>query len=93
MDEIAKLQRDGGKFLRRIPAVEEIDMNRIPPYTPPSDDTQLLKFAQESKVKYVMSTSTISSALSKKYRVMARSNVLHFFRFQIPRFLAAFRDL
>lgn len=39
----------------------------IPPYTPPSQDALLTKFAVESEVKYVMSTSTISSALSQMY--------------------------
>ncbi len=39
-------------------------MDKIPPYIPPSDDSLLLKFAKESKIKFVMSTSTISSALT-----------------------------
>jgi hypothetical protein len=62
MSEMAKVQPDRGEFLRTIMDPSEIDMDRIPPYTPPSEDKLLLKFARESKVKYVMSTSTISSA-------------------------------
>jgi len=46
-------------------------MTRIPPYTPPSQDKLLLKFAKESNIKYVMSTSTISSALSHMYYLFA----------------------
>ena len=67
MSEMAKVQPDSGDFLRTILQPEQIDMDRIPPYTPPSQDKLLLKFARESKVKYVMSTSTISSALSQMY--------------------------
>jgi hypothetical protein len=62
MSEMAKVQPDRGEFLRTIMDPSEIDMDRIPPYTPPSEDKLLRKFARESKVKYVMSTSTISSA-------------------------------
>lgn len=66
MDQMAKLNTDDdGAFLRRIAQIEEIDFNRIPGYNPPSKDPLLLKFARESEVKYIMSTSTISSALSK----------------------------
>ncbi len=39
---------------------EEIDFNAIPRYVPPSQDALLRKFARESKIKYIMSTSTIS---------------------------------
>lgn len=67
IEEISKLQPDGGTFLRKIPNVEDVSFDEIPPYIPPSQDKLLLKFAQESKIKYVMSTSTISSVLSQIY--------------------------
>ena len=54
------MQSDGGKFLKNIPKIEDMDLDRIPKYVPPSNDELLLKFARESKIKYVMSTSTIS---------------------------------
>lgn len=67
MKEIAKLQADEGAFLRRIPQPDEIDWNRVPGYKSPSKDPLLLKFAKETKTKYIMSTSTISSSLSQIY--------------------------
>ena len=66
MDDLAQLYNDGGDFLRRIPQPEEIDFDRIPGYYPPSKDKTLLNFAEKAGVKYIMSTSTISSALSKQ---------------------------
>lgn len=67
MDQMAKLLKDGGKFLRRIPQSEEIDHSRIPGYKTPANDPLLLKFARETKTKYIMSTSTISSAIIQMY--------------------------
>jgi len=67
IDEISKLQPDAGQYLRKIPNSEDVNFDEIPPYIPPSQDKLLLKFAQESKIKYVMSTSTISSVLSQIY--------------------------
>ena len=67
MDEIGKLLKDGGKFLKRIPKSDEIDFDRIPGYKTPSNDPLLLKFARETNTKYIMSTSTISSALIQMY--------------------------
>lgn len=76
MEEIAKIQADGGKFLQNIMTPEEIDMDRIPPYIPPSQDSLLLKFAKESKIKYVMSTSTISSAMSNFSFLQKKKKIL-----------------
>jgi hypothetical protein len=42
-------------------------MGNIPNYVPPSQDNLLLKFARESGIKYVMSTSTISNALCQMF--------------------------
>ncbi|EGR34709.1 mitochondrial mRNA processing protein, putative [Ichthyophthirius multifiliis] len=67
MDEIAKIQKDQGKFLRNIPQPDEIDFDKIPLYIPPSNDQLLLDFAKKSNIKYVVSTSTISSALTQIY--------------------------
>lgn len=53
--------------MRNIPNIQSINFTRIPGYNPPSKDPLLLKFAKESGVKYIMSTSTISSALSQMY--------------------------
>lgn len=67
MSEISKLQPDQGLYLKSIPKTEDINFDRIPPYIPPSKDELLLQFAKESKIKYVMSTSTISSVLAQIY--------------------------
>lgn len=67
MDQIGKLLKDKGDFLRRIPQPDEIDFDRIPGYKTPSNDPLLIKFAKETKTKYIMSTSTISAALSQMY--------------------------
>ena len=64
MDEVAKMQSDEGQFLRNIPQCETIDFGRIPPYIPPFKDKLLRQFAIDSRVKYIVSTSTISAALS-----------------------------
>ena len=64
MDEMSKLQKDDGKFLRNIYSPDDIDFNKLPNFKPPSQDENLLKFAKQSKCKYVMSTSAISSVLS-----------------------------
>jgi len=64
MEEMAKLQPDKGAFLRRIYQPDEVALDRIPEYVPPSKDPVLLKFARDSQIKYLMSTSTVSSALS-----------------------------
>ena len=61
------MQSDGGKFLKNISQPDELDFSKIPPYIPPSEDKLLMKFARESKIKYVMSTSTISNVLSQIY--------------------------
>ena len=67
MNEIGKLQPDGGKYLKTIPNSDDVNFDRIPAYIPPSQDKLLLRFAQESKIKFVMSTSTISNVLSQIY--------------------------
>jgi len=67
IESLLPLQPDGGKFLKNIYQPDQIDFDRIPPYVPPSEDKLLLKFAKESKIKYVMSTSTISNVLSHLY--------------------------
>jgi hypothetical protein len=67
--------KDGGEFLRKIPRIEDIDFSKIPGYNPPSKDPLLLKFASESDVKYIMSTSTISSALSNQFLHPYRINL------------------
>lgn len=69
------LQEDGGEFLRKIYQPHEVDLSKIPPYVPPSQDELLLKFARESNIKYVMSTSTMSSVMSHLFYVF--SNFLH----------------
>lgn len=42
-------------------------MSRIPPYKKPSNDSALLDFAKAVNGKYIMSTSTISLALTQLY--------------------------
>jgi hypothetical protein len=71
MEEIAKLQPDSGAFLKKVYSPQEVDLSKVPPFTPPSRDSLLLKFAQESKIRYVMSTSTISSVLSQIYYLLS----------------------
>ena len=71
IEQIAKLQKDGGAYLRNVTYPDQIDYNRIPPYTPPSQDKLLHKFAAESNIKYVMSTSTISSVLSQLFYIFS----------------------
>eukprot|EP01017_Pseudomicrothorax_dubius_P050461 TRINITY_DN9566_c0_g1_i2.p1 TRINITY_DN9566_c0_g1~~TRINITY_DN9566_c0_g1_i2.p1 ORF type:complete len:630 (-),score=137.85 TRINITY_DN9566_c0_g1_i2:37-1926(-) len=78
IDSFLPLQKDGGKFLKNIYQPEEIDFSRIPPYIPPSKDSTLLNFARDANIKYVMSTSTISSALAQIYYM--------FSGFRIPSF-------
>ena len=63
LDDIKHLQKDGGKFIKRIYYPHELRNDKIPEYLPPSKDELLLKFARESKIKYLMSTSTISSVI------------------------------
>lgn len=67
IESVIPLQKDGGHFLRNIYQPDDIDLSRVPPYIPPSQDELLMKFARESKIRYVMSTSTISSVLSQLY--------------------------
>lgn len=67
LQEMGMLQKDGGKYLSKVYDPSEIEWTKIPDYIPPSKDKLLLKFAQESKIKYVMSTSTISAVLSQFY--------------------------
>lgn len=57
-------------FFDKVPLPENIDVNQIPPYTKPSNDSLLLKFAQMSNLKYIMSTSTISSCMSQIFYLM-----------------------
>jgi hypothetical protein len=71
LEQIAKLQKDGGEYLKNIIYPENIDYDRIPPYIPPSKDKLLHKFAMESNIKYVMSTSTISSVLSQWFYIFS----------------------
>ena len=71
IEQIAKLQKDGGAYLRNVTYPDQIDYNRIPSYTPPSQDKLLHKFAMESNIKYVMSTSTISSVLSQLFYIFS----------------------
>lgn len=84
MDEMAKIQPDGGVFLRNIPQVEDVDMSRIPPFIPPSKDPVLKKITQESGIRFMMSTSTISSVLSHFYFL--------FSLFMSPRFSGIFSE-
>ena len=84
LDEVGKLQQDKGKYLKTIPPNEDVNLDKIPPYIPPSQDKLLLKFAKESKIKYVMSTSTISSVLSQIYFL--------FSSFKNPQFENVFED-
>ena len=67
VDEFAKVQDDGGKFIKYLYQPEEIKINDIPSYIPPSQDQLLMQFARESSIKYVMSTSTISNVLSQLF--------------------------
>lgn len=67
IESLIPLQADGGHFLKNIVSPDDVDVDRIPPYIPPSQDSLLMKFAKESKIKYVMSTSTISSVLCQMY--------------------------
>lgn len=71
MQEVSKLQEDKGEFLRNIPKVEDLAMDQIPEYIPPSQDKSLLEFARNSNIKYVMSTSTISQVLSQIYYLLS----------------------
>jgi hypothetical protein len=59
------------QYLKNIPSPDEIDFSQIPPYNPPSLDTNLLNFAHNHKCKYLMSTSTISYFLSHLYYMLA----------------------
>ena len=63
--------KDKGEFLKRIPQPDEIDFDRIPPYKTPSNDPLLIKFARETKTKYIMSTSTISASLSQIFFIFS----------------------
>ena len=54
-------------FLKYIPDYEEINLMKIPPYTKPSFDKNLIEYAQTNNAKYLMSTSTISLGLSQLY--------------------------
>lgn len=59
-------------FLKNVQKPEEIDMDQIPPYTPPSFDEHLIKFAQKNQgTKYIMSTSTISYFLSNLFYIFS----------------------
>lgn len=71
MKEVAKLQEDKGEFLKNIPKLENLAMDHIPEYIPPSQDKTLLEFARNSNIKYVMSTSTISQVLSQIYYLLS----------------------
>lgn len=46
---------------------EQVHMSRMDTYRPPSKDTNLISLAKKNNLKYVMSTSTISAALSQMY--------------------------
>lgn len=59
-------------FLKNVQQPNETDMDQIPPYTPPSFDKDLIKFAQKNEgTKYIMSTSTISYFLSNLFYVFS----------------------
>ena len=47
---MAKLQDDNGEFLRKIYQPEEVNMDNIPPYVPPSEDKLLSDFAKSKEI-------------------------------------------
>ena len=72
MEEIAKvLNPEDAEYLRMIPQNDTIDFSRVSGYTKPSNDKDLIKFAKESGAKYVMSTSTVSGALTQMYFIFS----------------------
>lgn len=47
-------------------------MSRINPYKPPSQDPYLIDLAIKNNLRYIMSTSTISTVLSHFYYIFSR---------------------
>lgn len=59
------------KYLTTILQPEQLHLDRIPEYTHPSRDKNLLKFAQMADCKLIMSTSSCSSFLSHIHYVIS----------------------
>lgn len=66
-------------FFTRMPAYSQINEEVIAPYFPPASDTNLFRLAKKTKdIKYLTSTSTITSVLSHVYYAMSNYKSPHF---------------
>lgn len=80
VEEVNKIHKGKlGDFFTRLPQYSEIDESCIPPYHPPSTDPNLLKIADENNMKYIMSTSTVTSMMSHAYFALSNYKSPHFF--------------
>ena len=64
-DMKSAIGKDFYEFYKRIPQPHEIDMKKISNWKPPSLDNRLVNLGKQYGVKFVMSTSSISSVLSQ----------------------------
>lgn len=61
--------------INRIPKASEVDTTQYPPYLLPSQDHKSINTALKYKMKYLMSTSTITSVISHIYYLFSNFRV------------------
>ena len=79
IESICKLDTRLYPFFTRMPAYSQINEDVIAPYHPPASDPNLRRIATQTEgIKYLTSTSTITSVLSHIYYAISNYKSPHF---------------